>query len=312
MKNHKEISLVAQLDNLDFSSQSLSRDRIGLELNRRIFRTQSIGNKSDQPTRKGNMFRNPLPAFVLGFFLALAGFSVAHPDTRGALMKTFYRVGNGTVIISGGQKTDLPGNSSLKRGFEERIDTGEDFAMGTIYGGYGCGVPEGADPFMKQTPSLQIAAGLVNRTLMVPTYFHEALSANMHFQKAEILPNGMAALYFGAGPYETRLTQQLVDQNNTVTYSTSTLEVKADGSRVTTYLDPQLEELNSKGISVFWQAHDEGTRRRFGRWAEEKTDTVIGRFYWEDGGQSFTLDGRFLTKEEGLKIINSLEPYNHK
>jgi len=97
--------------------------------------------------------------------------------------------------------------------------------------------------------------------------------------------------------------------SNSVTYSTSVVETQPDGSRVTTVLEARLEELKIGNMSVFWQAHDQGMRRRLGPWAENNPDIEIGRFYWENDGFSFTLDGRFLTRDEGLKIIESLQPY---
>lgn len=306
MKSNHE-NLERRLENLDLSDQSQIRPALGRELSQRQSQNQRV---KQSPTRRWNMFRNPLPAFILGFFLALAGFSFAHPDTREALLNipNFFKIGKSTFVMSGGESNPIADEYFRQRG-QEGQEAGTIFAMASIYGGYGCGVPEGADPFMKQTPSLKIAAGLVDRPLLVPTYVHEAIPASMRFQKAEILPDGAVALHFGVGLYETRLMQRPAGPNNMVTYSTSTVEIQEDGTRITKILAPQIEEIAIGDKTVFWQIHDEGTRKNLGRWAIKKTDTVIGKFIWEDGGQSFTLDGRFLTKEEGLKIINSLEPF---
>lgn len=311
MKNDKYTSLENRLSNLDFSEQSLVRDAVRLELDQRISAKPVAGNTDSLQPQKWNMFRNPMPAFALGFIIALAGFSVAHPDTRDVLMKSFIKVGKSTFIISGG-KTDSTADEYFRKRGEEDMEAGTMFRLVSIYGGYGCGIPEGADPFMKQTPSLRIAAGLMDRPLIVPTYFHENIPADFQFRKAEILPDNSVALTFGLGRYETRLMQISVGTSNTVSYSTSTTETKPDGTTVTIYLTPQIEELTIGGSTVIWQIHDEGMRTRLGTWAQKNTDTDIGKFYWEEGGQSFTLDGRFLTKEEGIKIIRSLEPYQHK
>ncbi len=301
--------LETRLSNLDFSQQSPIREILKEELADRI---------SDRlPDRNGNvfsmkrtwsMFRNPLPAFVLGFIIALAGFSVAHPGTREAILKSFFKVGKSTFIISGGQTDPRADEYFRERGRKEEED-GKIFSLASIYGGYACGIEDGADPFMKQTPSLKIAASLVRNPLLVPTYFNEEIPVDYQFRKAEILPNGSSALHFGIGKFETRIMQIPVSNSNSVTYSTSVVETQPDGSRVTTVLEARLEELKIGNMSVFWQAHDQGMRRRLGRWAENNPDIEIGRFYWENDGFSFTLDGRFLTRDEGLKIIKSLQPY---
>ncbi len=290
--NDNQKALEQCLLDLDLSDQSLIRESVGRELIQRISENQPVENPQ---TRRWNMFRSPLPAFILGFFIALAGFSVAHPDTREMLMNlpNFLKVGKSTFIVSGGQTNPVADDYFHQRG-DEGQEAGTIFSMTSIYGGYGCGIPDGADPFMKQTPSLRIAAGLVDRPLIVPTYFNEAIPQRFQFRKAEILPNGAVALHFGVGRYETRITQEPVNHNNSVTYVTTTVEVQADGSRVNTILAPQIEELKVGGKTVFWQVHDKGTRRNLGRWASKYADTIIGKFLWEDGGQSFTLDGRLI------------------
>ncbi len=303
-------ALEKRLQQLDLSDQSQIREAIGQELHHRIFAIPT-GSDVDKPdTRRCSMLRNPIPAFILGFVIALAGFSVAHPDTRQALMKLpgFFKVGKSTIFITGGKRVEIASDSFRERS-RERIEKGEIFSYGTIYGGYGCGVPEGTDPFLKQTPSLSIAAGLVDRPLVVPTYFHESIEDEFRFRKAEILPNGEAALYFGIGPYETRIFQVPVGENNMVTYGDAKTEINSDGTRTTIYIDPNFEELKVGGKTVYWQIHDAGARRNLGRWAEKHTEKVIGKFVWEDGGVSFALDGRLLTKEEGMKIIESLVPF---
>ena len=69
-----------------------------------------------------------------------------------------------------------------------------------------------------------------------------------------------------------------------------------------------MEEIEIDGYHVTWMIHDEGFRKRLGKWAAKETDTIIGRFIWEKDGVSYVLDGRLLTKEEGVKIIESLRP----
>jgi hypothetical protein len=61
-------------------------------------------------------------------------------------------------------------------------------------------------------------------------------------------------------------------------------------------------------MKVVWQIHDLGTRANLGFWATKYSGKVIGKFIWEDGGMSFTLNGLLLTKKEGIKIIESINP----
>lgn len=54
--------------------------------------------------------------------------------------------------------------------------------------------------------------------------------------------------------------------------------------------------------------HDEGTRRRPGCRAEGHSDKVSGRFIWEQDGHGLVLDAKLLTREEGVRIVESLRP----
>ena len=242
--SEKGKTLEKRLQNLDLSNQSQTRESVGREIFQRIRENRNDHVPESPNSRRWNMFRNPIPAFVLGFFIALAGFSVAHPDTREALMNLtgIFKAGENTFIITGGEQDNTYLEQCLERG-DDMVEKGESFYLSSIYGGYGCGIPEGADPFLKQTPSLSIAAGLVDWPLLVPTYFNEALPARLRFQKAEILPNGEVALHFGVGPFETRIMQIPVSENNTVAFSTSVTEKMPDGTMVTKIVAPQMEEL---------------------------------------------------------------------
>ena len=255
------------------------------------------------------MFRKPIPAFSLGIFVALAVVALAHPDTQAALSKflKIFQVGDSTYVYQQGTMGEAAIDSILAAS-DQNLEKGKSYFLHNVYGGFGGNVPEGADPFIKQTASLSVAAGLVDFPLQVQTYFNDKIPARMRFQKAEIMPNGSALLYFGFGPFETMLMQTPVGDGNTMGFGAGTFTSTAGGVKSMTGIAPSLEEIEIDGQQVTWMIHDEGTRYNLGKWAVKKTETIIGRFIWEKDGVSFILDGRLLTKEEGVKIIESLRP----
>ena len=126
------------------------------------------------------------------------------------------------------------------------------------------------------------------------------------------MPNGSIILTLGIGPYETMLMQTPVGEGKSMGHGTSTTITGSDGTRITTGVAPNLEEIEIDGAKVTWMIHDEGTRRNLGKWAAKKTDTVIGKFIWENDGVSYVLNGKLLTKDEGIKIIESLQSARRK
>lgn len=254
------------------------------------------------------MFRKPIPAFSLGIVLTLAVLGMTHPGTKAALAKlqAFFKIGEHTYI------NEIPALStaawdSILTYSDESQERGETYFLYSVYGGMGGAVPPGEDPFVKQVTSLTLAAGLVDYRLPVPTYFDKRIPPRLRFQKAQIMPGGGSMLYFGIGPLETVITCMPVGPERTVGYSESVSTVDKDGVRTMTNVPPDLEELEIDGKQVFFQVHSEGVRRNLGGWSVKFPEKVIGKFLWEDGGLSLTLDGKFLTKEEGIKIIESLE-----
>lgn len=255
------------------------------------------------------MFRKPIPAFSLGIFVALAIVALAHPDTQAALSKFFksFQVGENTYVHQFGTVEQAYVDSVIAAG-NEKVENGEMYFHRNFYGGYGGLVPEDADPFIKQTASLSLAAGLIDFPLQVPTYFNDKIPAMLRFQKAEIMPNGSAFLYFGIGRFETVLMQTPVGDGRSMGYGASTSTVSEDGVKSVTGVAPNMEEVEIDGQKVTWMIHNEGMRNKRGEWADKNPDTIIGSFIWENGGVSYQLDGRMLTKEEGVKIIESLRP----
>lgn len=308
-RNDKETgnSLERRLAELDFSDQSLIRDSLGRELTEKSGLRPGVTGRTSHGNRRWKMFRKPIPAFSLGIFVALAVVALAHPDTQAALSKflKIFQVGDSTYVYQHGTMGQAAIDSILATS-DQNLEKGESYFLHNVYGGFGGNVPRGADPFIKQTASLSLAAGLVDFPLQVQTYFNDKIPARLRFQKAEVLPNGSAILYFGIGPFETMLMQTPVGEGKTMGFGSTKSTTTADGVKSVIGIAPNMEEIEIDGHIATWMIHDEGTRRRLGKWAAKETDTIIGRFIWEKDGVSYILDGRLLTKEEGIKIIESL------
>ncbi|MEN8008227.1 MAG: hypothetical protein ABFS42_14495 [Candidatus Krumholzibacteriota bacterium] len=306
--NDERKPLERRLAEADFSDQSVVRETLGRELQRRIDDRETDMNKRYSFPRRFDMFiRRPVPAFGLGIFVALAVLLVAHPDGRAALAKLthLFQVGEHTYIHEAPGWSDAQLDSVLMY-MDERREKGETVFQMTPYGGYGGGVPQGADPYIKEVGSLSLAAGMTDYPLLVPTYFNERIPPRLRFQKAVILPDGSTMLYFGVGPLETMISLARVGGDRSVGYTESRTEIAEDGTRTTVSVTPELEEIEVAGKQVVWQVHSEGMRQNLGGLAVKIPDKVIGRFLWEQDGLSCSLNGKFLTKEEGIKIIESL------
>lgn len=259
------------------------------------------------------MLGRPMPAFGLGIVVAATTLTLAHPDGRAALARLpgLLHIGDHTAIVTEGYFTSAQLDSVLAAADLAR-DRGEIVTLNTPYGGW-CGVvPQGKEPCIKEVCSLRLARGLVDSPLLVPTYFHEALPAGFRFQKADVMPAGEVLLYFGVGPLETVLFLSPVGGARSMTYASSDATVSADGRQESTVVPPEVDELLIAGRHVIWQKHDEDTRRARGGLAVAIPDSVIGRFLWEQDGLSCLLDGMFLTRHEGIKIIESLHTYESR
>lgn len=302
-------NLEARLTELDLSDQSRVRDSLGWQLKERLASNPPAENTPIPETRRWNMMRRPLPAFVLGILVALVFLAVAHPEGRAALSRVgkFFQLGDNTVFHQQEDFNEAVMDSILASSAKE-IEKGEMYFLHNVYGGFGGPVPEGADPYIKQVGSLSLTIEMMEFPLMVPTYFHEGIPPSFRFTKAEVMPNASVILYFGIGPFETMLMQTQVGEGASIGFSQSESTKGPDGQRVTTGIVPDMEELNINGMKVTWLIHDENRRRSLGGWAEKKTETTIGKFIWEHEGISYLLDGKFLSLEEGKKIIESLKP----
>lgn len=305
--NGSQKSLEERLAAVDFGGQSARRERLRRDLLARLAR-QDCGKEGVRPARGGvALFRRPLPAFGLGILLAAVSLTLLSPEGRAALAKLpgLLQVGPHTAIVTGEQFSAVQLDSLLAAA-DARQEKGEWVVQTTPYGNWGSDVPRGGDAFIKEACSLRVAAGLVNYPLLVPTYFNEQIPVRLRFQKAVVMPGGSVRLYFGIGSLETVLQLTPVGESGMITHSESVTISTADGTRALTLVQPELEELQIAGRTVFWQKHSAGVRRNLGGRAVKDTETEIGRFLWEQDGLSCMLNGKFLTKEEGLQIIASL------
>ncbi|MFH2053142.1 MAG: hypothetical protein ABIK96_11800 [bacterium] len=309
--NERKESLEERLAAADFSDRSAIRYSLRRELLDRIARNDPGGGRSRPQWGRFEMFKRPMPAFGLGIFVAALALVLAHPDGRAALAKLpgLLHIGEHTGIFTESQFSSAQLDSLLAAS-DVSQEKGQSVFQATPYGGWGSTVPPGGDPFIKEVCSLSLAAGMVDHPLLVPTYFHPLLPDRLRFQKAVIMPNGSTMLYFGVGHLETVLMLTSVANGGMVSYMESATTIAEDGSKETTYVQPELEELEVDGRTVTWLKHSEGARWNLGGIAVTKTDTEIGRFLWEQEGWSCALNGKFLTKDEGLKIIASLRTFS--
>ncbi len=303
-------SLEKRLAATDFSDASAIRDELRRDLLLRVARDHRGAGPARPPRGRFAMFRRPVPAFGLGVLAAALALTLALPEGRAALARLpgLLRIGEHTAIVTERRFSDVQ-LDSLVGAFNVQQERGQVVSLDTPYGGFGAAVPEGGDPYIKEVCSLSVAAGLVDHPLLVPTYYNERIPATMRFQKAMILPDGMTVLYFGFGSLETVLELVPLSESTLVSSSECTATVGPDGKLVTTLVQPVIEEMAVGGRKVVWQVHSEGSRHNLGGLAVKKTDVEIGRFRWEQDGLSCVLDGKFLTKEEGIRILESLKVY---
>ncbi|MBM4202070.1 MAG: hypothetical protein FJ189_12400 [Gammaproteobacteria bacterium] len=308
--NDRERPLEERLAAMDFSDQSAVRASLRKALLERLVRDEPQAGRTRPTSGRMDMLKRPVPAFGMGVLAAVLLLTLAHPDGRAALARLpgLLHIGEHTAIIteklfSDAQMDSLVAASDIEQARGERV------FQNTPYGGWGGPVPAGREPIIKEVCSLGVAAGLVDFPLLVPTYFHEQLPARLRFQKVVIMPTGSAMLYFGVGRLETVLLLTPVGENGMVTSSESVTTTNADGSMTTRIVQPELEEMQVAGRTVVWQKHSEGARRNLGGAAVAKPEVEIGRFHWEQDGLSCVLNGKFLTRDEGIRIIESLKRY---
>lgn len=308
--NDRERPLEERLAAMDFSDHSAVRASLRRDLLERLAREEPRAGRARTTMGRLEMWKRPAPAFGLGVLAAVLLLTLAHPDGRAALARLpgLLHVGEHTALVtekvfSDAQMDSLVAVSDLDRA------RGAWVYQDTPYGGWGGPVPEGREPVIREVCSLGVAARLVDFPLLVPTYFHEKLPARLRFQKVVIMPTGSAMLYFGVGRLETMLHLTPVGEGSLVTSSESVTTMNADGTLTTRIVQPELEEMQVAGRTVVWQKHSEGSRRNRGGAAVAQPEVEIGRFHWEQDGLSCVLDGLFLTRDEGIRIIESLKKY---
>jgi hypothetical protein len=313
-KSKNQISaLERELAALDLSDQSEIKETLRHELLQRIAAERRETIENNRFFWRWHMFRRPLPAMLLGVCLGATILAFGHPYTRASIVNFVksFRVGDNTYVFQSGTMGEAEIEAVLAE-HDERLERGKSYYLENDYGGCGGDVPEGAEPIIRQLSSLSITARLAGHPLQMPTYYNENIPARYRFRKAQILPNGGTILYFGIGRWETMLQQSPVGDGKTVAHENVIMTADSNGTRVMRGVEPQIEEIELGGKKVFWQIHDKGTRRNLGKWAERYPDKVIGKFIWEDDGMSYVLDGKLLTREEGVKIIESLRPMTVK
>lgn len=307
--NNSQISaLERRLAALDLSDRSEIKDSLRHELLQRLT-AERRRVENNRLLGRWDMFRKPLPAMAVGIILGAAILAFGHPITRASIINFIksFKIGHNTYVIQSGTQGEAEIDAALAE-LDEKLERGERYILASEYGDWVGAVPEGAEPIIRQLSSLSIAASLVDYPLQVPTYYNERIPARCRFRSAQILPDGGAILHFGIGCWETVLMQLPVGNGRKVAHQDVTMTMNADSTRVMSGVEPQIEEIEIGGKKIVWQIHDKGTRRNLGRWAEQYPDIVIGKFIWEHDGMSYMLDGKLLTREEGLKIIESLRP----
>lgn len=302
--------LEERLAAMQFSDQSAVRASLRRELLERLVREESGAGRARPFLGRMDMWKRPAPAFGLGVLAAVLLLTLAHPDGRAALARLpgLLHIGEHTTIVTEKMFSDAQ-MDSLVAASDIRRARGEWVFQNTPYGGWGGPVPAGREPVIREVCSLGVAAGLVDYPLLVPTYFNEKLPDRLRFQKVVIMPTGSAMLYFGVGRLETVLHLTAVGENGMVTSTESVTTKNADGTLTTRIVQPELEEMQVAGRTVVWQKHSEGARRNRGGAAVANPEVEIGRFHWEQDGLSCVLDGLFLTRDEGIRIIESLKKY---
>jgi hypothetical protein len=309
-KDNDTKDLELQLAELDLSEQSEIKDSLRYELQQRIAARRRGAGIVNPYFRRFNMFRKPLPALGLVLVLSMAVLALVHPETLAKLAEylNVFKTGEHSFVYETGFVGEAAIDSILAQADQE-LENGRMYMVQNSYGGFSGGVPEGKEPVVREVYSLNIARQLVDYPLQVPTYFNTMIPERLRFSHAQIMPDGSAMLYFGIGPFETMIHYAPVDENRSFASSASVMVTDSTGRQEMHGVTPQLEELQIQGRKVFWQAHDDLSKQELmGRLAEKRPDLVIGEFGWEENGVSYLLDGRMLTREEGIKIIQSLKP----
>ena len=136
--NGRTGNLEARLTELDLSDQSRVRGSLGRQLKERLASNPPAEITPLPETRRWNMVRRPIPAFVLGILVALVFLAVALPEGRAALSKVgkFFQLGDNTVFHQQEDYNEAVMDSILASSAKE-IEKGEIYFLHNIYGGFG-------------------------------------------------------------------------------------------------------------------------------------------------------------------------------
>jgi hypothetical protein len=194
---------------------------------------------------------------------------------------------------------------------QRRLANGEGWHLSTPYGGFGGGVPPGEPATVRRVKSLADLRSLTPTRLQVPTSLHR--DEPVRFDHAFVAPGGIALVFFGSGATELLLTACPVGEGRSVAYSRVVNRTTPEGEFVLESPETKTEEMSFGGQTVVWDPDPEPPPSRPdifspGSWSPFGRRSETSALRWEEGGVSYSLMGRSLTREEAVDLFLSLRP----
>jgi hypothetical protein len=299
---------------LDLAGESRVRDSLRERL------TQALDERRARPgtpaPRRPWVMRRPVLAAELAVLATVVLLAVMAPRSLAALVEPVVRmiervrVGDHTQILRQAPQTGAEVAATLQQ-HRQRLANRESWHLSTPYAGFGGSVPPGEQAAVRRVESLDELRALTPTRLQVPTGLHR--DEPVRFDHAHVAPGGIILAFFGSGATELLLTAFPVGEGRSVAYGRMGNRTTPDGRTVFESPELKTEELSFGGQAVVWDPDPEPPPRppdifSPGTWSPFRYRSESSALRWEEGGVSYSLMGRSLTREEAVDLFLSLRP----
>ncbi len=303
------VQVATSLAALDLVGESRAREPLRERLEQAMVERRA--RAAEPPVRRPWALRRPLLATELAVLAVVVLLAVVAPQSLAALVEPVarmierVRVGDNTQILRPVPQTEAGVAATLQE-HRQRLANGESWYLGTPYGGLGGGVPPGERATVRRVSSLDALRAATTR-LQIPTGVHR--DEPVRFDHAFLAPGGIALIFFGSGANEIFLSAFPVGEGRSVAYGRSVSRTTPDGKFVMESPELRTEEMTFAGQTVVWDPDPAPPLPKVhwpGTWFQHPSESSALR--WEEGGVSYSLMGRSLTREEAVDLFLSLRP----
>ena len=303
------VRVVERLVALEPAVESRVRESLRAQLHQAM--EERRARAAEPNVRRPWALRRPLLATELAVLAVVVLLAVVAPRSLAALVEPVARMidrvraGDDPQILQRAPQTEADVAAILHE-HRQRLANGESWYLGTPYGGSGGGVPPGERATVRRVSSLDELRVATTR-LQIPTGLHR--DEPVRFDHAFLAPGGIALIFFGSGANEIFLSAFPVGEGWSVAYGRSVSRTTPDGKFVMESPGLRTEEMSFAGQTVVWdpdpapplpKVHGPGT------WFQHPSERSALRS--EEGGVSYSLVGRSLTREEAADLFLSMRP----